>query len=182
MGHLIYLVQASLDGFIGDGDFTWSAPDPDEEVLLSIIGDLAGVGTQIYGRRTYETMAVWETEPGLAEQSPNRRTFATTWQDTDKIVVSTTLEQPFTRRTRVERTLDAGLVGGIEGDVTVGGPTLAAEALRQDLVDAVVVYWHPVLLGGGIPVLAAGVRRDLRLNDETRFANGVIKARYDVIR
>ena len=64
--------------------------------------------------------------------------------------------------------------------MTIGGPTLGAEALRLDLVDVVDVLWHPVLLGGGIPVLAAGVRRNLRLRDERRFGNGVVRAIYDV--
>ena len=67
------------------------------------------------------------------------------------------------------------------GDLTIGGPTLAAEAFRLDLVDVVELLWCPVLLGGGIPVLSAGVRRDLRLRSERRFSNGVVQATYDVI-
>ena len=183
MGRLIYLTQASLDGFIGDGDYSWSAPD--EEVMAALNAGLADVGTYLYGRRTYETMAVWETDPVYAEQSSGEdATFATTWQATDKVVFSSTLAQVNTRRTRLERKLDAQVVAGItaasRGDVTIGGPTLAAEALRLDLVDVVDVLWHPILLGGGIPVLAAGVRRGLRLRDERRFGNGVVRAIYDV--
>ena len=182
MGRLIYLTQASLDGFIGDGDYSWSAPD--EEVMASLNADLAEVGTYLYGRRTYETMAVWETDPVWAEQSPEDAKFASVWQAADKVVFSSTLEQVHTRRTRLERKLDAQVVAGItaatRGDVTIGGPTLGAEALRLDLVDVVQLLWHPILLGGGIPVLAAGVRRELRLRTERRFGNGVVQATYDV--
>ena len=184
MGRLIYVTPASLDGFIGDGDYSWSAPYA-EEVMSVLTAGLADVGTYLYGRRTYETMAVWETDPAVAEQSPESGGFAAMWQAADKVVFSSTLAQVQTRRTRLEQQLDAQLVSEIKaasrGDLTVGGPTLAAEAFRLDLVDVVELLWCPVLLGGGIPVLSAGVRRDLRLRSERRFSNGVVQATYDVI-
>jgi dihydrofolate reductase len=184
MGRLIYLTPTSLDGFIGDGDYSWGAPYADEIMEALTIG-FAEVGTYLYGRRTYETMAVWETEPAVAEQSSESAGFAARWQAAEKVVFSTTLAQVHTQRTRLERTLDAQLVTEIkaasDADLTIGGPTLAAEALRLDLVDVVELLWCPVLLGGGIPVLSAGVRRDLRLRTERRFKNGVIQATYDVI-
>ena len=184
MGRLIYLTLSSLDGYIGDGDYSWGTPSEDFTAALN--ADLADVGTYLYGRRTYETMAVWETDPALGEQSPESGVFAATWQAADKVVFSSSLEQVHTRRTRLERRLDAQLVAGIKaasrGDVTIGGPTLAAEALRLDLVDVVELLWFPVLLGGGIPVLSAGVRRELTLRSERRFSNGVVQATYDVVR
>ena len=183
MGRLIYLTLASLDGFIGDGDYSWSVPD--EEVMAALNADLAEVGTYLYGRRMYETMAVWETDPAWAEQSPEDAKFASTWQAADKVVFSSTLTQVPTRHTRLERQLDARVVGeskaASRGDLTIGGPTLAAEALRLDLVDVVELLWCPVLLGGGIPVLSAGVRRDLRLRRERRLSNGVVQATYEVV-
>lgn len=185
MGRLIYVAPASLDGFIGDGDYSWSAPYA-EEVMSVLTAGLADVGTYLYGRRTYETMAVWETDPAIAEQSPESAAFAAIWQAADKVVFSSTLAQVHTRHTRLEQQLDAQLVADIKaasrGDLTVGGPTLAAEAFRLDLVDVVELLWCPVLLGGGIPVLSAGVRRDLRLRSERRLSNGVVQATYDVIR
>lgn len=186
MGQLIYLTPTSLDGFIGgDGDYSWSAPYA-EEIMAALTVGFAEVGTYLYGRRTYETMAVWETEPAVAEQSPASAGFASRWQAADKVVFSSTLAQVQTRRTRLERGLDAQVVAEIKAasddDLTIGGPTLAAEALRLDLVDVVEVLWCPVLLGGGIPVLSAGVRRDLTLRSERRFSNGVVQATYDVIR
>ena len=184
MGRLIYVTPASLDGFIGDGDYSWGAPYA-EGITSALNAGLADVGTYLYGRRTYETMAVWETDPGLAEQSSESGGFAAMWQAADKVVFSSTLAQVHTRHTRLERQLDAQLVDDIKaasrGDLTVGGPTLAAEALRLDVVDVVELLWCPVLLGGGIPVLSAGVRRDLRLRSERRFVNGVVQATYDVI-
>ena len=184
MGRLIYVTPASLDGFIGDGDYSWGAPYA--EGIKSVLNPgLADVGTYLYGRRTYETMAVWETDPTIVEQSPESAGFAAMWQKADKVVFSTTLAEVNTQHTRLERQVDAQLVDDIKaasrGDLTVGGPTLAAEALRLDLVDVVELLWCPVLLGGGIPVLSAGVRRDLRLRSERRFGNGVIQAAYDVV-
>src|SRR5690349_14806325 len=109
MGRLIYLTPASLDGFIGDGDYSWSAPYA-EEIMSVLTAGLADVGTYLYGRRTYETMAVWETEPAVAEQSPESAGFATMWQKADKVVFSSTLARVHTRHTRLERQLDAQLV------------------------------------------------------------------------
>lgn len=184
MGRLIYLTPTSLDGFIGDGDYSWSTPYA-EEIMAALTVGLADVGTYLYGRRTYETMAVWETDPTVAEQSSESAGFAAMWQAADKVVFSSTLSGVHTRRTRLDRKLDVQRVAEIKaasrGDLTVGGPTLAAEALRLDLVDVVELLWCPVLLGRGIPVLSAGVRRDLRLRSEQRFNNGVVQATYDVI-
>lgn len=184
MGKLIYLTPASLDGFIGDEDYAWSAPYA-EEIKSVLNAGMADVGTYLYGRRTYETMAVWETDPTIVELSPESAVFAAMWQKADKVVFSSTLTQVPTRNTRLERHLDAQLVNDIKaasrGDLTVGGPTLAAEALRLDLVDVVEVLWCPILLGGGIPVLTAGVRRELRLQSEQRLGNGVVHATYDVV-
>ena len=139
MGRLIYLTLMSLDGFIGDGDYSWSTPN--EDIMAALNADLAEVGTYLYGRRTYETMAVWETDPALAEQSPESAGFAATWQAADKVVFSSKLAEAHTRRTRLERQLDEQVVAEIKAasdrDLTIGGPTLAAEAFRLDLVDVV---------------------------------------------
>ena len=182
MGRLIYFMLTSLDGFIADGDYSWSAPT--EEVMAALTADAAERSTYLYGRRMYETMAVWETDPAAAGQSPESAAFATTWQAADKVVFSSTLTQVHTRRTRLERQLDAQVMAEIKaasrGDLTIGGPTLAAEALRLDLVDVVELLWCPTLLGGGIPVLSAGVRRDLTLRRDRRFSNGMVQATYDV--
>jgi hypothetical protein len=124
MGRLIYLTPTSLDGFISDGDYSWSAPD--EEVMAALTADLAEVSTYLYGQRMYETMAVWETDSAAAEQSSESEVFAATWQAADKVVFSSTLAQVHTRRTRLERQLDGQVVAEIKaasrGDLTIGGP------------------------------------------------------------
>lgn len=182
MGRLIYFMLTSLDGFIGDEDYSWSVPS--EEVMAALTADIAERGTHLYGRRMYETMAVWETDPAAAEQSPESAAFAAAWQAADKVVFSSTLTQAHTRHTQVEQRLDAQVVAEIKaasrGDVTIAGPTLAAEAWRLDLVDVVELLWCPTLLGGGIPVLSAGVRRDLTLRGHRLFDNGMVQATYDV--
>jgi dihydrofolate reductase len=184
MGRLIYSIPTSLDGFIADsGDYSWSVPN--EEVMAALTTDLAEVSTYLLGRRMYETMAVWETDPAAAEQSPESAAFAATWQAADKIVFSSTLAQAHTRRTRLERQFDAQVVAEIKaasrGDLAIEGPTLAAEAFRLDLVDVVELLWCPTILGGGIPVLPAGVRRDLSLRRDRRFSNGMMQTTYDAI-
>ena len=185
MSKLIYITNVSLDGYIEDshGNFDWT--EPSDEFFAFITDLVRSAGTYFYGRRLYETMAVWETDPTLAEQSSESAAFAAMWQAADKVVFSSTLSQVHTRRTRLDHKLDVQRVAEIKaasrGDLTIGGPTLAAEALRLDLVDVVELLWCPVLLGGGIPVLSAGVRRDLRLRSERRFDNGVIQATYDLI-
>ena len=182
---LLYSAITSLDGYVADEDgrFDWAKPDDE---LHAFVNDLErSVGTYLYGRRMYDVMVYWETAPTGAGAHPIAADYARVWQAADKVVFSSTLAQVPTRRTRLERQLDAHLVSEIKaasrGDLTVGGPTLAAEALRLDLVDVVELLWCPILLGGGVPVLSAGVRRDLRLRSERRFSNGVIHATYDVI-
>jgi len=130
MAKLIYVANVSLDGYIEDenGSFDWTAPDDE---LLAFIADLVRpVGTHLYGRRLYETMAVWETDPALAASSQLMADFANVWQAADKVVYSTTLDAASTARTRLERNFDPDSVRGMKAsattDLTVGGAQLAA--------------------------------------------------------
>jgi dihydrofolate reductase len=184
-GRLAYVVNCSLDGYYEDADgrFDWS--EPDEELHQFFNDLLRPVGTFLYGRRLYETMAVWETDPEFTSASPILADFAEVWQDADKIVYSTTLEAPLTKRTRIERTFDPEAVRAIKEaattDLEIGGGTLAAEAFRAGLVDEVHLVVAPVVVGGGKPVLPAGVRFGLELLEERRFAGtGVVSLRYGV--
>lgn len=182
MAALIYSFLASLDGYVADrdGDFGWAAPD--EEVHAFINDIQRQVGTYLYGRRLYEVMTGWETDPSLTEGSAVARDFARLWQAADKIVYSTTLATVSTARTRVERRFDPAavrrLLGTVEHDVSVGGPTLAASALRAGLVDEVQVFVAPVLVGGGTRLFPDDVRVRLDLLDERRFGNGMAFLRY----
>ena len=182
MAKLIYVSNMSLDGCTEDqrGAFNWATPD--EQVFAFTIDLVRSMGTLIYGRRMYETMAVWETEPALADQSDLMADFATAWLAADKIVYSTTLASVSTAKTRLERHFDPGAVRDLKSatqtDLMVGGPNLASQALQAGLVDECHLFVWPVLLGGGKPALATDTRTELVLLDERRFANGVVYLRY----
>jgi dihydrofolate reductase len=85
MAHLIYTANLSLDGYTEDkdGNFDWT--DPEEEVFRFITNCIRADGTHLYGRRMYETMMVWETDPNLAGESPLMRDFAEVWQAATKL-------------------------------------------------------------------------------------------------
>ena len=182
MAKLIYVLNLSLDGYFADEDGTtdWTAPD---EEFYSFINDLLRpVGTYLYGRRMYELMHVWETDPAVAARSTAAREFAEIWQAADKAVYSRTLEAVSTARTRIERDFDpeAGrqLKAAAERDLTVGGPTLGAHAITAGLVDEYHLFVWPVVLGGGRHLFPDRVRLHLELLDERRFANGLVYLRY----
>jgi dihydrofolate reductase len=181
MAKLIYSAIASLDGYVADadGNFDWSAPD---EEVHAFVNDLErSIGTYLYGRRMYEVLVAWET---MDDDEPVMRDYAEIWRAADKIVYSTTLEDVASERTRIEREFDAEAVRRLKdeaaSDLSVGGPHLAAEALRSGLVDEVNLLLAPVIIGGGNPALPDGVRLQLELIDERRFAGGTVHLRYRV--
>jgi dihydrofolate reductase len=182
MAKLIYSAISSVDGYVADrdGNFDWAVPDAE---VHAFINDLERpVGTYLYGRRMYEVMTGWETDPSLAAQSDHMRDFAEIWQAADKVVYSTTLETTSTARTRIERTFTPEAVRQIkasaERDLTVGGPNLAAHAFRAGLVDECHLFLAPIVVGGGTRSLPDGVRVELELLDERRFGNGMAHLRY----
>jgi dihydrofolate reductase len=184
MAKLIYAAIASLDGYTADehGNFDWA--EPDEEVH-AFINDLERpIGTFLYGRRMYETMAVWETDVSLAADSELLRDFAQTWQAADKIVFSKTLRSAATNRTRIERDFDPEAVRQIKtsapSDLTIGGPHLAAQAFKAGLVDECQLFIAPIVVGGGNQSLPDEVRLKLELLDERRFAGGMVYLSYRV--
>jgi dihydrofolate reductase len=177
MGRLVYSVICSLDGYTADADgkFDWAMPDEEEHAFVN---DLERpVGTYLYGRRMYETLAVWQTIGG-PEHHAVENDYAAIWRAADKIVYSTTLPAVSTPRTRLERAFDPEavrrLVAGSDRDVSIGGAGLAAHALRAGLVDDVHHLLHPVIVGGGTRALPDDVRLQLELVDEHRFGNGVV--------
>lgn len=185
MGNLIYSMIVSLDGYVADdaGEFaSWAQPD--EQVLAAINDESASASTYLLGRRMYEMMAVWETDPDIIGQSPESMQFARIWQRADKVVFSRTLTSVHTSRTRLRSRFDAAEVAQIKsdaaGDVTVDGPTLAAEAIRHGLVDRIDMLLCPVTVGGGLRFLPDH-RLDLKLRHEQRFDNGMVQLRYEVL-
>ena len=184
MAKLTYTFLASLDGYINDaeGGFDWAVPD--EEVLEYINVAERDIGTFLYGRKMYEMMTGWETDPSAAEQSPGSAEFAEIWQSKDKVVFSRTLETVSTRNTRIEREFDPEFVRVLkneaEQDLNISGAGIAAAAWRADLIDECHVFVAPVLVGGGQRLFPEGVRRPLDLIDEHRFKNGMVHLHYRV--
>jgi dihydrofolate reductase len=179
MASLIYSAIASLDGYVEDeqGKFDWAAPD---EEVHAFVNDLARpVGTHLYGRRMYETMAYWETG---GDQAAVSRDFAEIWRAAEKVVYSRTLQTASSERTRIEREFDAAAIRrlkeGSRSDITIGGAELAGQAIADRLVDECHLFLGPVLVGGGKRALPAGVHAELELLDERRFRSGVIHLHY----
>jgi len=178
MATLTYTAIASLDGYVADaeGGFAWAAPD--EEVHAAVNDLERTVGTHLLGRRMYEVLLAWETMDTGPEQPEVIRDFAGIWRSADKVVFSRTLAGVSSARTRLEREFDPELVRRMKAsetrDLAVGGPELAAHALRAGLVDELHLFLSPVLVGGGTPALPDGVRLDLELLGERRFGNGVV--------
>jgi dihydrofolate reductase len=182
MAKLIYSAITSLDGYVADedGNFDWAAPDGE---VHSFINDLERpVGTYLYGRRMYDVMAYWESANTVADQPPVVRDFAEIWQAADKIVYSKTLETASTLRTRIEREFDAEAVRQMKAaagrDITVGGPDLAAQAIKAGLVDEYHLFVAPIMVGSGKQSLPNNVRVKLELLDERRFGSGMVHLHY----
>ncbi len=178
MAKLIYTAITSLDGYIEDGEgrFDWAMPDAE---VHAFVNDLErSIGTHLYGRRMYETMAVWQRvgdEPGMPAAEAD---YADLWRALDKVVYSRTLDTVSTPRTRLERVFDPAAVHHMkqtaDRDMSVSGPGLAQHAFRAGLVDETHLFVFPIVVGRGKPGLPRNVRVDLELLDERRFGNGVV--------
>jgi dihydrofolate reductase len=182
MARLIYSAITSLDGYVADADgrFDWAEPDED---VHSFVNDLQRpIGTYLYGRRLYEVMIYWETAHTLADQPSWIRDYTEIWQAANKVVYSKTLEMVSSARTRIERDFDPEAIRRMkiseEKDITVGGPHLAAHAIKARLVDEYHLFVAPIVVGGGTPALPDNVRVELDLRDERRFRNGVVYLHY----
>ncbi len=184
MAKLIYASNMSLDGWTEDqhGALDWAPPDA--EVFVFITDLMRSADTYLYGRRMYEALAVWETDPSLAARSEMMGEYARAWQAADKVVYSSTLTAPVTVKTRLERRFDPvdaqRLKAAANAALVVGGPNLAAQALSAGLVDEIALFVWPVVLGGRNPALPTDTHIDLELIDEHRFSGGVVHLRYRV--
>lgn len=186
MRRVTYSMSVSLDGFIvgPDGDFDW--PGLDDEVFAIALDEIREVGVHLMGRRLYEAMLYWETVHP-SSLTPAEREWVALWNPLPKVVFSTTL-------TAVEgeaRLASIGLAEEIErlrrdptdGDIAIGGATLAAQAATLRLIDEYYIRVYPVLVGGGIPFFARDERRiDLELLETRAYTSGVAYLRYRVRR
>jgi dihydrofolate reductase len=182
VARLIYTAITSLDGYVADADgsFDWAAPS---EEVHAFVNDLERpVGTYLYGRRLYDVMVAWETMPNLAEQPAPIQDYARIWQAANKIVYSRTLHATSSARTRIERDFDPEAIRGMKAeaarDISIGGPTLAASAIRAGLIDEYHLFLNPIVVGGGTQALPDHVRVTLELVGERRFGGGVVYLHY----
>jgi dihydrofolate reductase len=184
MSALLYSAICSLDGYVADADgsFAWAAPDAE---VHAHVNDLErGVGTHLLGRRMYEVLRYWDADDPQADRDAVAADYRRLWQSTDKVVYSSTLTEPVGGRAVVRATFDPDEVRALKRTTTralsIGGPTLAARALAEGLVDEVLLYRHPVVVGGGRAALPAGLRLDLELLDASTFGSGVSFTRHRV--
>jgi len=178
---LIYSMGVSVDGFIADreGAFAWSAPN--EELFRFHLALVSELGAYLCGRRLYETMLVWDTDPSLRSDEP-RAEFADIWCAIPKVVFSRTLDSVQGNARLAEASLAEEAAAALEAtdkDVAIGGAGLAAEAVELGLVDELRILRYPVVVGGGTPFLPP-VAKDVSLDlIETRtFGSRVIFERY----
>jgi dihydrofolate reductase len=192
MAKLIYSTNASLDGFIenSDGDFNFAVPSAELHQFFN--DEFRDVGTHFYGRKLYETMAVWETmdldgegPPEMAQLIEPGRDFQQIWRGADKIVYSTTLEEVWTPRTQLRSSFDADALRAFkesaDSDAIIGGANLAASAFSAGLIDEVSLTLSPVAIGAGKPALPTDLVLDLELLHQRRFDNGAVNVQYKVI-
>jgi dihydrofolate reductase len=184
MAKLIYTAIASLDGYVedADGSFVWAAPDDEVHAYLN---DLERpIGTYLYGRRMYQTMAVWDAVPDEDQQASVTSEYARIWRAAEKLVYSRTLAGPTTARTRVVGEFDPLEVRRIkesaEADLGIGGAQLAGQAIAAGLVDELRLFLGPIIVGGGKPALPSGIHTGLELIGERPFRSGVTYLRYRV--
>jgi dihydrofolate reductase len=186
MRRVTYSMGVSFDGYIvgPDGKFDWTVPD--EEVFRFWIDEIRGVGVHLLGRKLYETMLYWETVDRASLDDPERE-WAALWNPLPKVVFSTTLSTVQGNA----RLASGGVAEEIErlraepgeGEIAIGGATLAAEAAALDLIDEYRAMVHPVLVGGGIPFFPRRERRvDLELVETRTFSSSVVYLRYRVAR
>ena len=178
---LIYSMSVSVDGFIADreGGFEWTAPS--EELFRFHIAQVRELGGYLCGRRLYETMLVWETDPSLRENAPGAA-FADVWCAIPKVVFSRTLDSVLGNARLAEASPAEEVAAALDAtdmDVAIGGAGLAAQAIELGLVDELRMFRYPVVVGGGTPFLPP-VTDDVALDlVETRtFGSHVIFERY----
>jgi len=182
MGRLIYSAMQSLDGYVADaaGKFDWAEPD---EAVHRFANQLQRpIGTNLLGRRMYEVMSAWETLGVQGDEPDYVVEFSELWRASEKIVYSTTLTSVSGARTRLERAFDPDAIrlmkNESEADISISGPTLAAHAIADGLIDEYQLFVVPAIVGGGLRSLPEGIRLDLQLIDQRRFDNGTVYVSY----
>ncbi len=187
MRSVTYSMAVSLDGYVvgPDGAFDWTPPD--EEVFNLAADEVRNAGVHLLGRRLYETMLYWESADQNPSLSYSTLEFAAMWRALPKVVFSTTLSAVQGNA----RLASGGLAQEIErlkaepaeGDIAIGGATLAAEAAGLGLIDEYRARVCPVLVGGGHPFFPHSEQRvNLELVESRSLHSHVVYLRYRVAR
>ena len=184
MGRVVYSMNVSLDGFVETPDHGLDWANVDDELHAWWNDQIRDAGVFVYGRRLYEVMAAyWPTAESDPEATPVMLDFARIWNPKPKVVFSTTLTtvESNSRLTRADVSAELERMRAeFEGEIQVGGPTLAAEFIRRDLVDEYHLVVHPVILGAGTPFFPNLEQPiGLRLVDTRSFASGVVYLAYE---
>ncbi len=182
MGRLIYSAMMSLDGYVADaaGGFDWAEPDAEVHAFANELQ--RPIGTNLLGKRMYEVMSAWDTLGTGTGMPAYIVEFGELWRASDKVVYSTTLDSVHAPRTRIERRFEPDAIrlmkDELRGDISIGGPTLAAQAIVAGLVDEYQLFIVPVIVGGGTRCLPDGIRLDLKLANQRLFDNGTLYVSY----
>jgi len=188
MGKLIYLITTSLDGYVADknGNFSWARPT--EEVHSFVNDQLRNVGTILMGRKLYETMKVWDDIPTegtggpMDGPSPAMNDYAKIWKAANKVVYSTSLTSLEIENAKLERSFDPSavqkLVAQSDKDFDIGGPNLAGQAIKANIVDVYHQIIAPVIIGEGNFWLPKDVKLKLKLTNVRKFENGSVHLQY----
>ena len=180
MAHVSFGMLVSVDGCVAGPPGGAQLPMFGDELHRHFNEAMRATALSLYGRGLYETMRYWDDDDDA--RSDAQAEFATAWRETPKVVVSTTLSEVGNNASLVSDDVDAELrrlVEGTDGEIDVGGPTLAATVTRLGLVDEYRLYTRPAVLGGGKPFFAAGTSIDLRLLDVETLPDETVLLRYE---
>ena len=183
MRTVVYGMMVTIDGFIEGPNHQLDWPIIDDELHEYVNEQQRSKDTYVLGRRLYEMMeAFWPTADQDPSAPPYIVEFARIWRDTPKVVFSKTLDQvgPNARLVRDDVVDEVARLKQQPGkDIDVGGASIAASLMQQDLIDEYRLFIHPVVLGGGTPMFPAlSDQRLLRLIDMRTFRSGVVFLRY----
>jgi dihydrofolate reductase len=183
MAHVAFGMLTSIDGYVAGPPGGPEIPMFGAELHRHFNERMRDTSLCLYGRELYSVMRYWEDDDPSWE--PVETVFATIWRETPKVVVSTTLGEVGPNATLVRDDVDASLrslVEETEGQIDVGGPTLAATLSRLGLIDEYCVYARPAVLGGGKPLFAEALPGGLRLLDVASLPDDTVLLRYAPVR
>ena len=177
-------MSVSVDGFIADreGAFGWTVPS--DGLFRFHTAQIRELGGYLLGRRLYETMLVWETDPSLREYEPGAA-FADVWCALPNVVFSRTLDSVQGNARLAEASPAEEIAAALDAtdkDVAIGGAGAAA-AVEQSFVDELRMFRYPVAVGGGTPFLPPVTEAvALELIETRTFGSRVVYERYQRVR